>query len=116
MPIPRDRFETLDDRDGGELPPDSVRVLRFLAGHADSAFRPTEIAAETGVQGETLESALSALESRGLARRRDAYWAAGDDHRLAGLAGSVHGARSANEELGFEDADEWMEHAAGEKG
>lgn len=116
MPIHRHQFEALIDGDEEGIPPGAAPVLRFLAECPESAFRPAEIAAETGVERDALNAVLPALESRGLVRGRADYWAVGDEHRLAGLAGSIHSTRSVNDELGVEDADDWMEHAAGEKG
>jgi hypothetical protein len=115
MPISSDQFEALG-RDGSETFPDSAgRVLSFLAEYDDTAFRPAEIAAETGVGRDRLDAALPALESCGLARRRADYWAVGDPDRVAALAGGIHATRGVNDELGFEDPDEWMEYATGEK-
>lgn len=62
------------------------RILQFLAENDDKAFTQTEIHETTGIKRESVGSALSRLDDRGLVRHRGRYWAIGEDDRLASFA------------------------------
>lgn len=78
MPIDIEEFESApvtELRQSGE-PTNQDAVLAFLSDHAEAAFTPVEIRAETGVPRGSVCVVLSRLEDRGLVRHRGEYWAA----------------------------------------
>lgn len=111
MPVSREEFEdlpedTLDLSDGT----DARRVLSFLDRHAEQAFTRDEIADETGIGAERLDSVLRRLHERNLVVRRDDYWAV-DEHRVGSLAGMSHGFAVAEDRYPPEDKEAWDEYA-----
>lgn len=92
MPIEIDR---LDDQPAEALSLEEgsqpERILRFLAEHADQAFRLTEIAEATGIERTSASAALVRLRERDLVRHQGRYWAIGEDHRLGSYAAQLRG-------------------------
>lgn len=110
MPIDIDRFEgqSADALGGGPSQPE--RVLSFLASHADHAFRPVEIATETDIPKNSINSVLQRLEERDLVRHKGEYWAITDDReRLHALTQYELVTRSHNDLYGAEDPSEWVD-------
>lgn len=111
MPVSRDEFdefaeESLDLSEGS----DARQVLSFLDQHAEQAYTRNEIAEETGLPAEEVDSVLQRLDARRLVAHRGDHWAV-DEHRVASLAGMSHGFAVAEERYPPEDMDEWGEYA-----
>lgn len=109
MPIDIERFERETDFEGGET--HATRVLRFLVANDDKAFRRGEIAAETGIDPDTVSSVLNRLESRDLVRHKRPYWAPGDRERLREASAVSNSLQTMDEHLGAEDMEEWRDAA-----
>lgn len=112
MPIDIETFEAAPEdhlRDTGETNAD--RVMWFLAAHPDQAFTQSEIRDATEVKTGSISVVLSRLEDRGLVRHRGHYWALGEVDDVAAYASLLESTRAANDRLGAEDMDEWLEHA-----
>ena len=89
MPTENGPFEELAENfkiDDG-TPPD--QILRFLAENADQAFSQTEIHRLTGVERDSVDTALAHLQSRGLVNCEGNNWTIGDDDRLASYAAQM---------------------------
>jgi predicted transcriptional regulator of viral defense system len=117
MPIDIETFETSpEDRlqHSGETNAD--RVMRFLAAHPDKAFTQSEVRDATEVKAGSISVVLSRLEDRGLVRHKGNYWALGEDDEVAAYTSMLESTRAANDRLGAEDMDEWLEHAVEEGG
>lgn len=111
MPVSRDEFddfadESLDLTEGS----DARQVLSFLDQHAEQAYTRSEIADETGIPEERLDSILQRLHARRLVVHRGDHWAV-DEHRVASLAGMSHGFAVAEERYPPEDKEAWDEYA-----
>ncbi|QLH76722.1 MarR family transcriptional regulator [Halosimplex rubrum] len=109
MPIDIERFE--HERDLGSEETHATRILRFLASNDDKAFRRGEIAAETGIDADTVSSVLNRLKTRDLVRHKRPYWAIGDPKRLREASATSDSLAALNDRLGTEDMDEWREAA-----
>ncbi|MFB6284839.1 MAG: MarR family transcriptional regulator [Halobacteria archaeon] len=116
MPIDIDTFESSSPEQlknaGGT---NADLVMRFLASNPDMAFTQSEIREATAVKKGSISVVLSRLEEQGLVRHKGNYWALGDDDEVAGYVNMVEATRTANERLGEEDMDEWLEHAVDEE-
>jgi DNA-binding IclR family transcriptional regulator len=109
VPIDIERFE--DEGDFGSEETHAARILRFLASNDDKAFRRGEIAAETGINADTVSSVLNRLKTRDLVRHKRPYWAVGDPERLRAASATRDSLAALNDRLGTEDMDEWREAA-----
>ena len=87
MPIRIDRFESDDHLERPSVP---KRVVRFLAANDDKAFTRSEIATAIDTDPDTVSTALSRLNSRGLVRHRGDYWAITDDDERLQNAFDLH--------------------------
>lgn len=107
MPIDIERFE----REGefGSEETHATRILRYLAANDDKAFRRGEIAAETGIDADTVSSVLNRLKTRDLVRHKRPYWAVGDPSRIREASATSDSLAALNDRLGTEDIDEWRE-------
>jgi len=112
--IDRDTFENASEEELEDLSiPD--RILGFLAAHDDRAFKPREIASQTGVDEGAVSTALSRLKERSLVDHKATYWAVTDDtERLDGYSGYERATALFNDQLGEEDEEAWREHAPSE--
>ena len=112
MPIDIETFESSSPErlERGEET-NADRVMRFLAMHPDQAFTQSEIRDETGVKTGSISVVLSRLEDRGLVRHKGTYWALGEADEVAAYTSMLESTRTANDRLGEEDMDEWLEHA-----
>ena len=90
--------------------------MRFLDAHPDQAFTQSEIRDETGVKTGSISVVLSRLEDRELVRHKGNYGALGEGGEVAAYTSMLESTRTANDRLGEEDMDEWLEHAVDEDG
>ncbi|QHS17373.1 MarR family transcriptional regulator [haloarchaeon 3A1-DGR] len=112
MPIDIETFETASaDRLRQPGRTNADRVMEFLATHPDQAFTQSEIREATDVKAGSISVVLSRLEDRGLVRHKGNYWALGTDDDVASYTDLRESTRAANDRLGTEDMDEWLEHA-----
>lgn len=91
MPVQFDEFEAQADevdwpvREGSN----AHHILAFLLERPDTGFTPSEIAERTGVPRGSVGPTLHRLETRGLVRHKEPYWAVATDDRLAEVAGML---------------------------
>ena len=113
MPVNFQEYDPDDDRGGLRLTEGSnaYTVLRFLAQSPEQGFTPKEISGETGVPRGSVGTTLSRLQTRGLVRHKEPYWAIGDDDRLAAYSAMIHGTDAAADRFGDEAWGEWRETA-----
>jgi hypothetical protein len=114
MPIDIETFERspAEELGGGFTQPE--RVLSFLGSNTDQAFRPVEIAEETGVPRNSINAVLRRLEERGLVRHKGEYWAITDDRdRLHSVTQYELVTESQNDLYGEENPAEWVEYMPG---
>jgi hypothetical protein len=67
------------------------QLLEFLLESPTVGFTPAELAAETAVPRGSVGPTLKRLETAGLVRHKEPYWAAADDDRLAAATASFIG-------------------------
>ncbi|WP_416841579.1 MarR family transcriptional regulator [Haloferax sp. DFSO52] len=116
MPIDIDAFESSPpDRLQNSGETNAERVMRFLAAHPDKAFTQSEIRDATDVKAGSISVVLARLEDRGLVRHKGTFWALGKADEVAAYTDLLESTRAANEQLGEEDMDEWLEHAVDEE-
>jgi hypothetical protein len=109
MPIEIDEFDERSPEELGDGPTQPELVVRFLAANAEQAFRPVEIARETGVGRNSINAVLARLEERGLVRHKGNYWAITDDiETLQSRTEYEVVTRSLNDTHGSEDPTEWV--------
>lgn len=114
MSIDRDTFEHASEDELRELS-STDHVLGFLAANDERAFKAAEIARQTGIDRETVSTALTRLKDRDLVEHKGTYWAiTGDEDRLERYDGYARATRLFNERLGTEDEEEWRELAPDE--
>lgn len=114
MSIDIDEFEEKSEAELADMT-NGERVLRFLAHNDDRAFKPAEIAEQTGVNKNSIGNVLGRLEDRALVRHKGPYWAITDDEqRLASFSDYFQTTSALNERLGEEDPEEWAAHAPDE--
>ena len=91
------------------------RVMQFLAANPDQAFTQSEIRDATDVNAGSISVVLSRLENRGLVRHKGTYWALGKADDLAAYTSMAESTKTANDRLGEENIEEWLEHAVDEE-
>lgn len=97
MPVDFEEYQATRETAGGvPIDPDSNahRVLSFLAEHPELGFKPSEIREHVDVPTGSLNPTLLRLEERGLVEHESPYWSAGDDDRLAAVAGTANSMRA----------------------
>lgn len=111
MSIDRETFEHSSEDELEDLS-STEQVLGFLAVNDDRAFKATEIAARTELDGGTVSTALTRLKDRELVEHKGTYWAVTSDaQRLEQHDGYGRATRLFNEQLGTEEKEAWKEHA-----
>ncbi|PCR91662.1 MarR family transcriptional regulator [Natrinema ejinorense] len=114
MSIDRETFDRSSEDELEELS-STEQVLGFLAANDDRAFKATEIAARTELDGGTVSTALTRLKNRELVEHKGTYWAiTSDEQRLERHDGYSRATRLFNEQLGTEEKAAWKEHAPAE--
>lgn len=110
MPISLDEFkespeEALKIGEGTT----AEKVLNFLSQNHGKAFTRKEIAESTGIKSSSIGVTLSRLEKKDLVRHKANYWALAEDRKIATLTSEMSGTKTANETLGAESEEEWLE-------
>lgn len=112
MPISADRFEDIDEGDGGPTPGTNAdEILSFLESNPDQAFTQTEIAEATDVSRGSVGPTLVRLREDGRVDHRGTYWRVSDHARSVDAAtghASDVAARREGESPAYE---EWQENA-----
>lgn len=106
MPISIDEFES-DDSEPAST--NAERVVQFLAHNSDKAYKAVEIAREVNVNENSIHPVLNRLESRGLVRHREPYWAIGDLDAVRDAFVFSSTAGTLDRKLGEESRDEWLD-------
>jgi Mn-dependent DtxR family transcriptional regulator len=105
MPISIDEFESHDPE---KRETNAERVVRFLAGNRDKAYKAVEIAEATGVDENSIHPVLNRLEERGLVRHREPYWAIRDVEEVHSAMVFSSTAEFLDDVLGPESREEWL--------
>ena len=105
MPISIDEFESHDPENRET---NAERVVRFLAGNRDKAYKAVEIAEATGVDENSIHPVLNRLEERGLVRHREPYWAIRDVEEVQSAMVFSSTAEFLDDVLGPESREEWL--------
>jgi len=105
VPISIDEFESHDPE---KRETNAERVVRFLAGNRDKAYKAIEVAEATGVDENSIHPVLNRLEERGLVRHREPYWAIGDVGAVQNAMAFSSTAAFLDEKLGPERREEWL--------
>lgn len=110
MPVNFDEYRS-NRREAGDLPVDpgsnAYKVLSFLAEHAEYGFKPSEILERVDIPKGSVNPTLGRLEERGLVDHEAPYWSAGDDDRLAAIAGTMYSMRAFETEHEDDDFGGW---------
>lgn len=115
MPVGRDESAEAAEEPRSLAPGSDPRpVLDFLVEHPDGSFTATELAAETGVDDDRIESVLPWLAGMGVAEREGREWSVGPDDRRAVLGGMMYGLETIEERYPAPDKEEWDEYAVEE--
>ncbi|AUX09403.1 TrmB family transcriptional regulator [Halalkaliarchaeum desulfuricum] len=67
------------------------RLLEFLLKTPTVGYTPAELAKETGIPRGSIGPTLKRLESVGLVRHKEPYWAAAEDDRIAAATAAFLG-------------------------
>lgn len=111
MAIDRDTFERSSPEELEGLST-AERVLGFLAGNDDRAFKARELARQIGLDPGAVSTALTRLKERALVEHKGTYWAiTTDQERLEAYHGYARATALFNEQFGVEDREEWLAHA-----
>lgn len=112
MPISTDRFEEINDEDGGPTPGTNAHeILSFLEAHPDQAFTQSEIADATDVNRGSVGPTLVRLREDGRVDHRGTYWRVSDHARSVDAATGHAADVAASYEEEPMAYDEWQEHA-----
>lgn len=112
MPVEFEEYQERQAESGGlPIDPDSnaYKILSFLAERPELGFKPSEIREHVDMPKGSLNPTLSRLEARGLVEHEAPYWSAGDDDRLAAIAGTIASMQAFEERYGDDDFGEWHE-------
>lgn len=112
MPVEFDEYKkTRDDTGGLPVDPDSnaFKILSFLAQRPELGFKPSEIREHVDIPKGSLNPTLSRLEERNLVEHEAPYWSAGDDDRLAAIAGTMYSMQAFEDRYGDDDFSDWHE-------
>ena len=71
------------------------RLIAFLLETPTVGYTPAELAAETGVARGSVGPTLKRLETAGLVRHKEPYWAAPEDDRIAAATAAFLGVEAA---------------------
>jgi DNA-binding Lrp family transcriptional regulator len=67
------------------------QLLAFLLENASVGYTPAELADETGIPRGSIGPTLQRLETAGLVRHKEPYWAAAEDDRVAAATAAFLG-------------------------
>ena len=71
------------------------QLLEFLLENPTVGYTPAELAGETGVARGSVGPTLHRLETAGLVRHKEPYWAAAEDDRIATATAAFLGVETA---------------------
>jgi hypothetical protein len=112
MPVRFDEYRENRAAAGGlPVEPDSnaYRILAFLAERPNIGFKPAEIRDHIDIPKGSVNPTLARLKARGLVEHEPPYWSAGDDDRLAALAGTMVTMQAFEAQYGDDEFDSWHE-------
>jgi len=111
MPIPKDRFDAIDE--SGVTPQTNAeKIVEFLLRNQDLAYRMSELAEELDIPQGSVGPTLKRLEEDGLVVHRDRYWAIDDSYAATREGLVLTSATAAEYDDGKEfDVDAWAEAA-----
>jgi predicted transcriptional regulator len=116
MPIPKDRFDAIDEN-GVTPQTNAEKIVAFLLRNQDLAYRMSEIAQELDIPQGSVGPTLKRLADDGLVVHRDRYWAIDDSYAATREGLALTGATAAAYDDGKEfDVDAWAEAAEDQTG
>lgn len=86
------------DEDEFETGNDTERIVSFLDGNDDRAWKAATIAERLGLDTDAVSAILSRLKERGLVRHKSPYWAITDDNDQLRAAYRLHRHHAAADE------------------
>lgn len=95
MPVDFETHDPGDSRVDLSEGTNARRLLEFLLETPTVGYTPAELAEETGVPRGSAGPTLNRLETAGLVRHKEPYWAAAEDDRIASAAASFLGVEAA---------------------
>lgn len=113
MPVNFEEYEEGTTSSGFSFDPDThaYHILSFLGDHPETGFKPAEIAKETGIKSGSVRGTLNRLESRGLVRHAEPFWAIGDDDRLGALTATLSSLKAVGDRYSDDEFEGWEENA-----
>ncbi|KXA94739.1 hypothetical protein AKJ37_07335 [candidate division MSBL1 archaeon SCGC-AAA259I09] len=109
MPVDIDYFKKAPEKTLKiEKGTNAKKTLNFLLKNPDKAFTRKEIMKATGIKNGSIGVTLSRLKEKGLVRHKGNYWALAEDDKIATLASEIYGTKTANEKLGEEAEEVWL--------
>lgn len=113
MPIDIDHFDDI----AGDAPvrPDTNKgaVLAFLAANPEQAYRPREIAEETGINPNSVGAVLARLDEADLVRHRGGYWAVAETHPVADFVEALQSVGGEAVDLATDEVDALLKRIRG---
>lgn len=110
MPVSIDHFKKAPEKALRiEEGTNAKKTLNFLLKNPDKAFTRKEIMEATGIKNGSIGVTLSRLREKGLVRHKGNYWALAEDDEIATLASEIYGTKTANEKLGEESEEVWLD-------
>lgn len=103
MPVDFDTHEPGDPRVDLSKGTNARQLLEFLLETPTVGYTPAELAEETGVPRGSVGPTLNRLESAGLVRHKEPYWAAAEDDRIAAATAAFIGVESVSSTF----SDDW---------
>ncbi|QWC18044.1 helix-turn-helix domain-containing protein [Halorubrum sp. 2020YC2] len=85
------------------------RLLEFLLTTPTVGYTPAELAEETGVSRGSVGPTMNRLETAGLVRHKEPYWAAAEDDRIAAATAAFIGVETASSTY----SDDWYAQNSG---
>jgi len=95
MPVEFETHEPGDPRVDLSEGTNARRLLEFLLKTPTVGYSPAELAEETEVPRGSVGPTLNRLESAGLVRHKEPYWAAAEDDRIAAATAAIVGVETA---------------------
>jgi Mn-dependent DtxR family transcriptional regulator len=116
MPIPKDRFDAIDNN-GVSPQTNAEKIVEFLLRNQDLAYRMSEIAEELDIPQGSVGPTLNRLEEDGLVVHRDRYWAIDDSYAATREGLALTSATATEYDDGKEfDVEAWIETAEDQSG
>lgn len=112
MPVDFEQHEPGETRVDLSEGTNAREILQFLLEYPGVGYTPAELASETDVPRGSVGPTLQRLESAGLVRHREPYWAVTEDDKIASAVAAFVGvslADSTFDDDWYARNEEWVE-------